>query len=248
LRRGRRLSSRPSLHGFTLIELLVVVAIIALLLTILAPSLSRARELARAAICMTNTRHLGQGILFYAADYDGYILPHDYRDHNYGQPSWSPRNWHKYLVDRNFGYLDGSQDLVGNSTIYRPDMDRLICPSSDYARERDNISHYAKGLCYTANARVMVQYWGPHSSKLNKIPRLRDYDRPSEKLLLAERDPRLGADFGHPNVATRPGDGKFPLPDMEPRHGDLDHMNVLYLDWHVTREPFERVALDPAPW
>ncbi len=45
--------------GFTLIELLVVIAIIALLVTILMPSLSRARELARAAICSVSIRGVG---------------------------------------------------------------------------------------------------------------------------------------------------------------------------------------------
>ncbi len=45
--------------GFTLIEILVVVAIIALLVAILLPSLARAREQARVAVCLSNYRAIG---------------------------------------------------------------------------------------------------------------------------------------------------------------------------------------------
>jgi prepilin-type N-terminal cleavage/methylation domain-containing protein len=54
--------------GFTLIELLVVVAIIALLVSILLPSLGRARELAKRAMCAGNLNSIGKAIIMYKAE------------------------------------------------------------------------------------------------------------------------------------------------------------------------------------
>jgi prepilin-type N-terminal cleavage/methylation domain-containing protein len=52
--------------GFTLIELLVVVAIIALLISILLPSLARARELSKRTVCAANIKGIGNGFAAYA--------------------------------------------------------------------------------------------------------------------------------------------------------------------------------------
>ncbi|MFA6133893.1 MAG: type II secretion system protein [Phycisphaerae bacterium] len=56
--------------GFTLVELLVVIAIIALLVSILLPSLGRAKELANQLKCMANLSGIGKAGLVYMADND----------------------------------------------------------------------------------------------------------------------------------------------------------------------------------
>ncbi len=58
-----RLSER---RGFTLVELLVVIGIIALLISILVPTLGKAREAAKKTQCSNNLRQIGHGILMYA--------------------------------------------------------------------------------------------------------------------------------------------------------------------------------------
>jgi prepilin-type N-terminal cleavage/methylation domain-containing protein len=55
-------------NGFTLVELLVVIGIIALLVSILLPSLSRTREQARSAQCLSNLRQLSMAIVNYTND------------------------------------------------------------------------------------------------------------------------------------------------------------------------------------
>jgi|CXWL01.1.fsa_nt_gi prepilin-type N-terminal cleavage/methylation domain-containing protein len=62
---------RKRSKAFTLIELLVVIAIIALLISILLPSLSRARELSKRTVCSSNMRGIGQGMYLYAQDDPG---------------------------------------------------------------------------------------------------------------------------------------------------------------------------------
>ncbi|MFQ5429630.1 MAG: type II secretion system protein [Phycisphaerae bacterium] len=64
----RKKNRRP--RGFTLIELMVVIAIIAVLISILLPSLGRAREECRKAVCMNNLRSIWTGILAYSMVYD----------------------------------------------------------------------------------------------------------------------------------------------------------------------------------
>ena len=63
------------MRKFTLIELLVVVAIIALLLTLLLPSMAKAREQAKIAVCLSNLNQLGKSCLVYAKENNNRFPP-----------------------------------------------------------------------------------------------------------------------------------------------------------------------------
>jgi prepilin-type N-terminal cleavage/methylation domain-containing protein/prepilin-type processing-associated H-X9-DG protein len=61
-------------RGFTLIELLVVISIIALLISILLPSLSRARAMTKRTVCSSNLRGLMEAVYLYANDHRGRLV------------------------------------------------------------------------------------------------------------------------------------------------------------------------------
>lgn len=77
--KGRPESDGPSgLRGFTLIELLVVISIIALLIGISIPALSRAREQARRTRCRSNVRQLQIALQMYADTHEGRVPSRSY--------------------------------------------------------------------------------------------------------------------------------------------------------------------------
>jgi len=66
--------------GFTLIELLVVIGIIAILLSILVPSLNSVKRKARLILCMANTKEIGRIVQVYRVDNDDLVPPVANRD------------------------------------------------------------------------------------------------------------------------------------------------------------------------
>jgi prepilin-type N-terminal cleavage/methylation domain-containing protein len=131
--------------GFTLIELLVVVAIIALLISILLPSLARAKEQAKIAKCLSNLRGAMTAVAAYGLEYDDFswALPTPYtvggRTYTfqvYSEFSWSgglpnrtDTDWQNNDYDLNAqGYRGSAFDSYRVRPKDRP-MNRYFAPS-----------------------------------------------------------------------------------------------------------------------
>ena len=86
------LSRRPArASGFTLIELLVVIAIIALLVSILLPSLNRAKELTRSVVCQANLRSIGAALGLYITETSYYPGGHTWNPSDAPCMTWPSR-------------------------------------------------------------------------------------------------------------------------------------------------------------
>ncbi len=84
---------KQSHSPFTLIELLVVIAIIAILASMLLPSLSKAKEMAHRAKCQSSMKQCGLSVFLYADEYDGYLVPNDH-------PTKGVDSWAHFLINK----------------------------------------------------------------------------------------------------------------------------------------------------
>src|SRR5437763_1075381 len=84
--------------GFTLVELLVVIGIIALLISILLPTLSKARESSKRTVCASNVRQIVYAIHLYADQYRGWAPPSQVSIDGAGQGIYAfyTRGWKDY--------------------------------------------------------------------------------------------------------------------------------------------------------
>jgi prepilin-type N-terminal cleavage/methylation domain-containing protein/prepilin-type processing-associated H-X9-DG protein len=129
--------TRPKTRGFTLIELLVVVAIIAMLIAILLPTLTRARAQARMAVCKSNLREYGKASAYYRADYNDVFPPHvhPWTDEETNEPSPDGQgypHWFNLLDYYWFGeFIQPDQELQASEQQLR----LARCPDLEPSRQ-----------------------------------------------------------------------------------------------------------------
>ena len=134
---ARRTAKR---RGFTLIELLVVIAVIALLISILLPSIAGARETTKTVVCGSNLRQLAVGSLTYSNDQKGYYCSGNFDNRVLSSTGAGPFNKVGWVADM----VNGEYGKPGAA----------LCPSSP-SRSSENLNPGRIGTSSTGYAIVI---------------------------------------------------------------------------------------------
>ncbi len=103
--------------AFTLVELLVVIGIIAVLISILLPTLTRVREQANSLKCQSNLRQIGVAVRMYAVANKDYVVPAGYND-GYLQ-KWFAILMNERILPAPKQTAGSNADAVTESSVFR---------------------------------------------------------------------------------------------------------------------------------
>jgi prepilin-type N-terminal cleavage/methylation domain-containing protein/prepilin-type processing-associated H-X9-DG protein len=137
-------------RAFTLVELLVVIAIIAILASLLLPTLSRAKMKAQQAACLNNLRQLQTGWLVYTDDH-GNVMPfNDNRITSLSRNTSTTNGWVSgdATVSADLSYIEQGTiyPYVGNPGVYHcPSDDSLITHSNVLRARSYALDYYLNG-------------------------------------------------------------------------------------------------------
>jgi prepilin-type N-terminal cleavage/methylation domain-containing protein/prepilin-type processing-associated H-X9-DG protein len=236
-----KLSSRKA-KGFTLVELLVVIGIIALLISILLPSLNRAREQANRVKCASNLRQIGQGIQMYANENKG-NFPRTYFDPGLAD---SIADTTGALQAKSFADVPGQAGPVQKNNVTSSlflllktqdlTSEVFICPSSQGERdsfggksvqERSNFTSIPLNLTYSYICPFPAKAARDAGFKLN-------YTLTSDFAIAGDINP--GTVGGNPIddvVKPRQNSARNDISKANSNNHNGDGQNVLYADGHV---------------
>ena len=248
------------IRAFTLIELLVVVAIIAVLISILLPSLSGARKQAKKLLCLTQQKSLGEVTMMYAHDNNDRIMRgiRSDRDRN---GNGIPREWGTYwtsvlkLLHYDGRLTDGNGRGIwnfGQNQRWLMEVTAKIpqfqCPSHPNDAPLDYVASALPIPYTTANARSDVRGGGQNGDGMQgefgppdymDLYRINEIDRygPGRLVFITEAHEsvfRIFRDtirFNHFFYGSQLPFGAFPRIANDPRHNG--QINSLFFDGHA---------------
>jgi len=165
-----------SRSGFTLVELLVVIAIIALLLSIMIPSLRKAKAIAARTVCSHNLKQINLAADFYLNEHDNvYPCAEDPVSTEPAYWLWMGRGWRSFVEP----YLGGSIDANNPSVLF--------CPQDRTAKEKYESTSYSYSMAFYHSPEQIDGMSSPADTYTNPQPsvpqRSSDVARPSNKAL-----------------------------------------------------------------